>query len=119
MRNIFGPPRHPSQQSSSEPTKGQREAARRPLFVPLPFTIEEVPAQPFKPTDPEFQEYIRISKDSELQSKLKEQICEIVRATVDVHRSLNRDIGKGVVVRKTWLDVGCPDRPFPTFEWKG
>lgn len=50
------------------------EAEYDPIFIPLPFTMRIVPSEPYKSTDPEWQAFVRVSKDREkvrgIQSKL-------------------------------------------------
>lgn len=42
-----------------------------PIFFPFPFTSKVVESRPYKGSDPEWQAYIRISKDKDLLLKIK------------------------------------------------
>ncbi|KAJ0275597.1 hypothetical protein COL940_008719 [Colletotrichum noveboracense] len=42
-----------------------------PWFIPFPFTTKQVSQPPYKGTDPEWRQYVRISKDKELQNHIR------------------------------------------------
>lgn len=41
------------------------------LFIPLPLTTKRVIPQPYAGSDPEWREFLRISRDQELQTQMK------------------------------------------------
>lgn len=41
------------------------------LFIPFPGTIKQIPQSPYRGSDPEWQEYIKFSKDLELIKKVR------------------------------------------------
>jgi hypothetical protein len=43
------------------------------VFIPFPLTTKRLAPQPYKGTDPEWQEFVRIAKDKDLQIKLKRE----------------------------------------------
>lgn len=51
-----------------------------PIFFPFPFTSKVVESRPYKGTDPEWQEYIRIARDRDLLLKIRSM------SSVDAHR---------------------------------
>lgn len=42
-----------------------------PLFIPFPGTTKQLPIVPYKGNDPEFQEFMKISKDEDLLNQLR------------------------------------------------
>lgn len=41
------------------------------LFIPLPLTTKQVVPQPYSGSDPEWREFLRVSRDQELQANIK------------------------------------------------
>jgi hypothetical protein len=46
-----------------------------PTFIPLPLTTKKHPPQPYAKSDPEWQEFIRISNDRQLQFRIRRRLC--------------------------------------------
>ncbi len=44
---------------------------QEPLFLAFPLTVKTVPAEPYRGSDPEWQAFIKISKDKDLQMKIR------------------------------------------------
>jgi hypothetical protein len=42
-----------------------------PAFIPLPLTTKKYPPQPYSQRSPEWQTFIKLSKDRELQRKIR------------------------------------------------
>ncbi|OAA62888.1 hypothetical protein SPI_04428 [Niveomyces insectorum RCEF 264] len=85
----------------------------KPLFIPFPFTFKVVPSRPFKATDPEWKEYIRIANDPQALAKIKNDILETVRAAAESNAILTRRCGSQMRIRRHWLDLDFPHRPPP------
>lgn len=47
------------------------EEESEPWFIPFPLTTKQVAQPPYKGADPEWQQYVKISKDLELQQKIR------------------------------------------------
>ncbi|OBT77251.1 hypothetical protein VF21_04074 [Pseudogymnoascus sp. 05NY08] len=84
------------------------------LFIPFPGTIKQIPQSPYQGNDPEWQEYIKFSKDLALITKVRTELAEITRRSVE-----NTKGGKGARVLKHWLDVIYPSSPPPAFVHSG
>jgi hypothetical protein len=56
------------QQAADEEEEGDENSI---LFIPFPGTTKAVTPKPYKGSDPEWQEYIKISKDTELGKRIR------------------------------------------------
>ena len=65
---ILGPLAGALESLSPPPPKEKEEDEDEDegLFLPFPFTTEQVPSPPYRGTDPEWQEFMKISKDRDL-----------------------------------------------------
>lgn len=54
-----------------EKNLGKSDEAFEPLFIPFPGTIKELKPQPYRGSDPEWQEFIKISRDLKLSQKIR------------------------------------------------
>lgn len=43
------------------------------LFMPFPFTTKTLPQPPYKGTDPEWQEFLKLNKDAKKQKEIKSE----------------------------------------------
>ena len=43
----------------------------KPLFIPFPGTTKELKPKPYRGSDPEWQEFVKFSKDRPLQEKVR------------------------------------------------
>ncbi|ELR09995.1 hypothetical protein VC83_06396 [Pseudogymnoascus destructans] len=84
------------------------------LFIPFPGTIKQIPQSPYRGSDPEWQEYIKFSKDVTLIKKVRAELAEITRRSVE-----NAKGGKGARILKHWLDIIYPYGPPPEFVRSG
>lgn len=84
-----------------------------PIFFPFPFTSKVVESRPYKGTDPEWQEYIRIARDRDLLLKIRTDLLETVRIAAEANPILIQKCGRVMKVRKHWLDMDFPYRPPP------
>ncbi|RAL60472.1 hypothetical protein DID88_000247 [Monilinia fructigena] len=90
-----------------------------PLFIPFPGTTKQLPVIPYKGTDPEFQEFIRLSKDAKLLDKLRADLAEFMRNFASKTTVLRAIAGKSMKTRRVWLDIDFPSTPPPSFERSG
>jgi hypothetical protein len=51
------------------------------LFLPFPFTTKQIAQPPYKGTDPEWQEFLKVNKDPKKQSEIK---CECSPAAFEI-----------------------------------
>ncbi|KFY33923.1 hypothetical protein V494_07209 [Pseudogymnoascus sp. VKM F-4513 (FW-928)] len=84
------------------------------LFLPFPGTIKQIPQSPYRGSDPEWKEYVKFSKDLALITKVRAELAEITRKSIE-----NVKGGKGARILKHWLDVNYPYGPPPTFVHSG
>ncbi|KFY13692.1 hypothetical protein V491_06320 [Pseudogymnoascus sp. VKM F-3775] len=84
------------------------------LFIPFPGTIKQIPQSPYRGSDPEWQEYIKFSKDLALMNEVRTELAEIARRSV-----ANAKGGEGARILKHWLDVNYPYSPPPAFVHSG
>ncbi|KAF4834529.1 hypothetical protein CGCTS75_v003105 [Colletotrichum tropicale] len=90
-----------------------------PWFIPFPFTTKQVSQPPYKGTDPEWRQYVRISKDKELQNHIRADLAHWVRSAVERHPTLTARCGNVVNLRRYWLDIDFPYRPPPVYYSSG
>lgn len=50
------------------------------LFLPFPFTTQEVKQPPYKGSDPEWETFVKVNKDTKLQKDIK---CEYSKSPWD------------------------------------
>ena len=95
------------------------EEELEPIFIPLPFTTRQIDPPPYSGKDPEWREFIKASKDKDLQKKLRDNLAGIVAAVAGKSVLLTTRFGKDIKVRRLWVDVDYPYRPPPEFERVG
>lgn len=82
------------------------------IFVPL-WWPKPLPVQPFKATDPTWQEFAKFSKDKARQQAVREEICAQILTTYGP--PFSRALGGEVRIGRTWLDTMYPDGPPPDY----
>ncbi|KAK1998093.1 hypothetical protein LX36DRAFT_48132 [Colletotrichum falcatum] len=90
-----------------------------PWFIPFPFTTRSVPQPPYKGSDPEWQQYIQISRDKETQKQIRSQLSQAVQGAVESNVAITAKGGTPVKIRRYWLDIDFPSRPPPVFYSSG
>ena len=50
---------------------GEEEEAEEPIFIPFPGTVKELKKRPYRGSDPEWQEFVKFSKDKNAQTKVR------------------------------------------------
>ncbi|KAI1191763.1 hypothetical protein F5B17DRAFT_380845 [Nemania serpens] len=88
-------------------------------FIPLPGTTRMVPSLPYRSSDPEWREFLKISRDQALGLSIRTSLAELACRAVSRHSLLASRWGKDAAVSKYWLDIYYPFRPPPTFVRKG
>lgn len=117
----------------SEKEKEEAEANHDPdeplLFLPFPFTTEEVKQPLYRGSDPEWQTFVKISQDKKLLQEIKSGLHKFIKYTrsngvidglaneikrgVERNPAFNKLLGGEVAVRKFWLDIIFPPAPPP------
>ncbi|KAI0517162.1 hypothetical protein F5B22DRAFT_636081 [Xylaria bambusicola] len=90
-----------------------------PLFIPFPGFTQTVEPVPFRSSDPEWREYIKVSRNQALLSSIRTNLAEMARRAVANDRQLTSRCGKDATVSRFWLDVQYPLKPPPTFVRQG
>jgi len=47
------------------------EEVEEPIFIPFPGTVKELKRRPYRGSDPEWQEFVKFSKDRPLQNQVR------------------------------------------------
>lgn len=90
-----------------------------PILIPLPFTTRIVPSPPYKSTDPEWQAFVKLSKNKQLVRRVQGDLGELVRKTAKANPLLLKKCGGDMKLGRYWLDIQYPSRPPPVFVRKG
>ncbi|KAI1082106.1 hypothetical protein F5B20DRAFT_578874 [Whalleya microplaca] len=106
-------------QMSKKEREELEEEIEEPLFIPFPFTTRMVEPLPYRSTDPEWQAFVKVSKNRKLVRTIQDQLAEVARRAVESHPMLAHKCGKDAKVGKHWLDIQYPYKPPPTFARKG
>jgi hypothetical protein len=120
-----------------EKTRKELDAAQEPLFIPFPGTITELRPQPYRGSDPEWQEFVKISRDAKLSQKIRgmssffrnrntriiltkvDDLANLIKESCEKSPSLVQTCGKDLKIRRTWLDLNFPNAAPPTYERSG
>ncbi|KAK6722010.1 hypothetical protein QX201_000877 [Fusarium graminearum] len=101
----------------SEKEKEEAEANHDPdeplLFLPFPFTTEEVKQPLYRGSDPEWQTFVKISQDKKLLQEIKNGLANEIKRGVERNPAFNKLLGGEVAVKKFWLDIIFPPAPPP------
>jgi hypothetical protein len=89
------------------------------VFIPFPLTTKRLAPQPYKGTDPEWHEFVRIAKDKDLQTKLKQSLANGVLQAARKNPVLTMRIGGEIRIRRYWMDVDYPYMAPPEYEASG
>jgi len=119
-RLVLGPlDKAASDAIKNMPQEEEDEEDSGSIFIPFPGTTKQLPIKPYRGSDPEWQAFIKFSKDQELAKKVREELAQFVRQLADKHPAINIRCGKGMKLRRYWLDVDFPTHPPPEFERSG
>ncbi|GAB0134059.1 hypothetical protein EsDP_00002445 [Epichloe bromicola] len=84
------------------------------LFLPFPFTTNEVKQPPYKGSDPEWLAFLAVNKDQQAQKDIKFGLAEMIRRGVEKNPGYVRLLGgKDIKLKKMWLDILYPPAPPP------
>ncbi|KAH8648087.1 hypothetical protein BGZ60DRAFT_535213 [Tricladium varicosporioides] len=89
------------------------------LFVPFPGTVKQLKPRPYRGSDPEWQEFVKFSKDRSLQNKVRDELAHFVRKVAEKHPVIMAKCGTNLKLRRCWLDVDFPYHGPPEFERSG
>lgn len=90
------------------------------VFIPLPLTTKMVKQPPYRGSDPEWIEFIRVSKDKELQTAVREKLAAIVLREASHAANILRHAGGGPFSpRRYWMDIDYPYMPPPLYLQSG
>ncbi|KAB8304170.1 hypothetical protein EYC80_003589 [Monilinia laxa] len=118
-RLVLSPLDKAAEEASKHIPDEEFQEVEPPLFIPFPGTTKQLPVIPYKGTDPEFQEFIRLSKDAKLLDKLRADLAEFMRNFASKTTVLRAIAGKSMKTRRVWLDIDFPSTPPPSFERSG
>ncbi|KAG9231906.1 hypothetical protein BJ875DRAFT_381899 [Amylocarpus encephaloides] len=91
----------------------------KPIFIPFPGTTKELKPKPYRGADPEWQEFVKFSKDRPLQKRVRDDLAQYIRQVAEKTPTVALRVGKGLKIRRCWLDVDFPPHPPPEFERSG
>jgi hypothetical protein len=118
-RLVLDPLEHAAMEAIKNLPDDELEEAEKPLFIPFPGTTKQLKPKPYRGSDPEWQEFIKFSKDQKLAQKVREELAQYVLQVANKHPVLAIRVGKGMKLRRYWLDVDFPHHPPPDFERSG
>ncbi|RYP02795.1 hypothetical protein DL765_010686 [Monosporascus sp. GIB2] len=123
MSTIFGTLNQwldESEAQLSEKERKELEEDIEPFFIPLPFTTKQVEPLPYRGSDPEWQTFIKISKNPALLRDIESaKLATICRMALEAHPGIMQKYGKDPKVVKYMIDIVFPSKPPPTFVRKG
>ncbi|KAG9521063.1 hypothetical protein KCV07_g3835, partial [Aureobasidium melanogenum] len=80
------------------------------LFIPLTWA-KKLPRTFYKGSDPEWQEFVKVSKDKARHKKIQSELVKIVYDTAQKHPAFVKQLGRDTKVGQCWLDIIFPDGP--------
>ncbi|KAG9556266.1 hypothetical protein KCV04_g18941, partial [Aureobasidium melanogenum] len=80
------------------------------LFIPLTWA-KKLPRTFYKGSDPEWQEFVKVSKDKARHKKIQSELVRIVYDTAQKHPAFVKQLGRDTKVGQCWLDIIFPDGP--------
>ncbi|KAL9056358.1 MAG: hypothetical protein Q9162_002949 [Coniocarpon cinnabarinum] len=87
-------------------------------FVPVQ-APKQLPRQNYKQSDPEWQEFIKLSQDSSRQATVRHDLAEKLVKSVSAMKPLQQRLGKDIKWTKSWLDFTYPDKAAPEYIQRG
>ncbi|KAG5977149.1 hypothetical protein E4U55_007021 [Claviceps digitariae] len=84
------------------------------VFLPFPFTRNEVKQPPYKGSDPEWLTFLALNKDQKAQKEIKFALAELIRKGVQQDADFVKLLGgEDIKLKKMWLDIIYPPEPPP------
>lgn len=102
-----------------EEEKKQQEDEEVGMFIPFPLSLKQHDPEPYSGKDPEWQEFVRMSKDKALLVKIRKDTVDLVHQSVKKNPVLQMRLGKDIKVRRYWMDLDFPYRAPPTYSRSG
>ncbi|UQC87590.1 uncharacterized protein CLUP02_13107 [Colletotrichum lupini] len=107
----------PAEKKALDEEIAQEDA--EPWFIPFPFTTKSVNQPPYKGSDPEWLEFVKLSKQKGTQTQIRADLANWVKSSVERHPVITARCGNSVRLRRYWLDIDFPYRPPPVFYSSG
>jgi hypothetical protein len=70
-RLVLDPLEKAATEALGELPAEELEEVEEPIFIPFPGTVKELKRRPYRGSDPEWQEFVKFSKDRPLQNKVR------------------------------------------------
>jgi hypothetical protein len=102
-----------------EPLSDEELEELEPLFIPFPFTTRQIESLPYRGIDPEWQAFVKISKDQKIVRSLEYSLAVLCQKAVGAHPGITQKYGTQPKIVKYMVDVQYPTKPPPTFVRKG
>jgi len=89
------------------------------LFIPFSWP-KEMPRTYYRGSDPEWQEYVKFSRDEKMHRDVQQRMISRIRSEVSQRRNLERHFGQIDMKRgKSWVEFQFPDGPPLEYEVSG
>ncbi|KAL2270732.1 hypothetical protein VTJ83DRAFT_103 [Remersonia thermophila] len=100
--------------------ESKHDPLTEPRFIPFPFTTKARPPEYYSGSSPEWQEFVRISKDPKIQHDILQLAADYVLKTATTSQNLKgQNVGSDFKIRRYWLDIYYPYMAPPEFERSG
>ncbi|KAI9854785.1 MAG: hypothetical protein M1824_006597 [Vezdaea acicularis] len=93
---------------------GNTEDLPQGWFIPLGLAFQ-LPHTYYKGSDPEWQEFIKFSQDSQRVEKVKRDLAAILGDAANRDKQFQLKFGSPLNVHRYWLDMDYPDGPPPRY----
>ncbi|TVY76047.1 hypothetical protein LSUE1_G006850 [Lachnellula suecica] len=118
-RLVLDPLEHAAAEAMQALPAPDLEEMEEPFFIPFPGTTKELKKRPYRGSDPEWQEFVKFSKDKPLQAKVRDDLVQFVKRVAERHPVITVKCGKNLKQRRSWIDVDFPQFGPPEFERSG
>ncbi|TKA28213.1 hypothetical protein B0A50_04185 [Salinomyces thailandicus] len=107
-----------AEEEGEEEDEGPFYAEEDSLFIPLTWATK-MPRTFYRGSDPEWQDFLRIAKDSTRHKKIQDELVQVIYTGAIQHPTISRQLGSTPKVGKYWLDISFPDAPPQEYERAG
>ncbi|RKF78719.1 hypothetical protein GcC1_053020 [Golovinomyces cichoracearum] len=97
----------------------ESEEDTEPLFFPLPLTWREIKQDSYRGSDPEWQEFVKFSKQHDLAQQIRRELANIILNLAKNFSAISQNERKYTKLRRYWLDVDFPSEPPPEYVQSG
>lgn len=94
--------------------EGNRIASFLPLQAP-----KKLPRQTYRQWDPEWQEFVKLSRDTRRQAAIRQELAEKLAHTAATLKPFQQQLGESIAWTKLWLDFHYPDKSSPEYIRRG